>query len=214
MRKLAVLLTLMVSLLANHLSAQTYQLGATATYTTCSGTVYDSGGPGGDYSNNEYSEIRFITNSADHIFRLEFTSFDLAPGDYLYVYNGPYPMSPLLGAFTGNTLPPVLYATNPAGYLYLYLQSNASGVGTGFAATLTCLPVYHDQVFSCGPYTWSNGTTHAFGGTYRSYDVLTGSLGQDSVATLDLTIQTPPANKTLTLNDNEHACSGSSIVQV
>lgn len=65
--------------------------------------------------------------------RLDFSMFDLNPGsDFLFVYNGENINAPLLGSFSGNTLPPVIISAQPS--LFLSLETSETMTGKGFQA--------------------------------------------------------------------------------
>jgi len=73
-------------------------------------TLYDSGGPSWEYYNDEAYTLT-IHAEENEAMRLEFSTFGLETGyDSLWVYDGYYPGGLLLGGFTGNNLPPVLYS--------------------------------------------------------------------------------------------------------
>ena len=64
-------------------------------------------------------------------------------------------------------------------YQYLDLTLNAPTSATSY-----------DSIFACGSYTWINGVTYT-SSTSAPADTLTSSTGQDSVVTLNLTINSP-----------------------
>ena len=64
-------------------------------------------------------------------------------------------------------------------YQYLDLTLNAPTSATSY-----------DSIFACGSYTWINGVTYT-SSTSAPVDTLTSSTGQDSVVTLNLTINSP-----------------------
>lgn len=141
--------------------AQTYLLNAASnntTVSTCGGTFYDSGGNAGNYSNNENYTITFCSNASTCIMAT-FTAFRTQGGnDVLSVYNGPNTSSPLLGTFSGSTLPSSL--TSSSGCLTFKFVSNNSKTHGGWAVTLSC-------VACVGSYNMTNGTTiNTCGGTF------------------------------------------------
>jgi len=81
--------------------------------TACSGTLFDSGGPSGNYGANEDATITIAPIGATTV-SVSFVSFDVEAGssgtncnyDYVRVYNGPSTASPLLGTYCNNNLPP------------------------------------------------------------------------------------------------------------
>ncbi len=124
---------------------------------TCTGTYYDNGGAGGNYSNNIGSYYRvFCPNTPGMCMTATFTSFDVqndCTKDYLTVGNGATQNSPSI-AIPGVTTvagganricgtPPVPFSvtsTDASGCLVMRFTSNASSVGAGWAATLSCTP--------------------------------------------------------------------------
>jgi len=83
-------------------SSQTYRIDTLngQTINTCSGTFYDSGGPGAFYSDNENDTVTFCSDNGQPI-SLNFTTFEVRIGDTLWIYDGPDTGSPLLGGYTG-----------------------------------------------------------------------------------------------------------------
>jgi len=100
--------------------------------TAINGILYDSGGPTGDYSDNE--DCTFLINPGPNCaITLTFNSFDVEFfWDFLYVYDGPNTFSPLLGTFTGTTLPPPVTATS--GQMFIRFTSDFTITGTGYEA--------------------------------------------------------------------------------
>lgn len=124
---------------------------------TCSGTYYDNGGAGGNYSNNISSYYRvFCPNTAGMCMTATFTSFDVqndCTKDYLTVGNGATQNSPTI-AIPGvttvvaganricgtPTVPFSVTSTDASGCLVMRFTSNASTNAAGWAATLSCTP--------------------------------------------------------------------------
>ena len=117
-----------------------YYLLVNSTYvptviTTATGNLYDSGGSGGNYSNDERKIWVIQPNNAASI-QLIFSAFNTESGkDKLLIYDGPNVNSPLIGAFTGNTLPPNIQSTSPA--LTLEFRSDCTTTQSGWAASFT-----------------------------------------------------------------------------
>ena len=109
--------------------------------TTCSGILFDSGGPNNPYANNEnLTSVLTPANGSKVV--LTFTAFNVESGfDYLRIYDGPTAASPSLGSFTGTTSPGTITAstTNPTGQLTLVFTSDGSVTMAGFAASISCL---------------------------------------------------------------------------
>lgn len=100
-----------------------------------SGQIYDTGGPTGDYGDNEYYTFNIEPCGASSV-TLSFTNFNTEQGwDFLKVYDGDDPTGDLLGSYSGNTLPPTL--TAKSGKMTLLFTSDANTTASGFAASWT-----------------------------------------------------------------------------
>ncbi|MBU2939714.1 T9SS type A sorting domain-containing protein [Lacinutrix sp. C3R15] len=153
---------------------------------SCGETFYDSGGAGGDYSNNE-NETTIIspTNSGDTV-TTTFTVFNLATGDTLEIFDG----ATSLGVFTGTTIPGPFTATNPSGELTFTFTSNGTGTQSGWAADITCSVLCNliitDTVFPIGADScnldYTTLTTNAIGTTLPS-NILSESFDNASLPT-------------------------------
>lgn len=150
---------LFAALLYLSAAAQTYThptAGVQNTYlgsclvSTCSGTYYDNGGSGSNYSANVNNIYRtFCPNTAGMCMRATFTSFSMndtyflcfGPNsccDYLQILNGPAQNSPALYN-NCTTSPGTITASNPSGCLTFRFVSDGSVQLGGWAATLSCV---------------------------------------------------------------------------
>jgi hypothetical protein len=123
---------------------------------------YDSGSPGlildngrsnyGNYANNENNTITFVSQNQAQRLQLQFSSFNTEANlDWLEVYDGPNTTSPLIGRWSGGTLPPVILSSGPM--LTIRFSSNGSNNFSGWVATVEC------AVLPIPPtYTMSNAT--------------------------------------------------------
>ncbi len=110
-----------------------------AVVTTCGATFLD-GGLTANYGNNSNRTLVFAPTAAGNKIRVAFTAFSTEAGkDVLYVYDGGSTSAPLLNAYSGNFLPPVLTARNPEGKLTFRFVSNASVTAAGWQATVSCV---------------------------------------------------------------------------
>jgi uncharacterized delta-60 repeat protein len=128
------------------------RIGALANVTTCSGTIYDSGGPDAGFQRFENLTTTITPATPGAKVRITFSQLSLASGS-LYIYDGPDTQAPRItivnssnvGSFT-------ITATNPTGQLCLRFYSDAQSInddGTpnpnskGFAGAISCaLPVF------------------------------------------------------------------------
>ncbi len=103
--------------------------------TASSGTVYDSGGAGANYSDNERF-VQLIQPLGATSISLNFTLFNLENlWDYLYIYDGANTSAPLIGRYTGATLPGNITSTGNS--LLLDFRSDCATTLAGFAANYT-----------------------------------------------------------------------------
>jgi gliding motility-associated-like protein len=121
----------------------------TITINSCSGTIYDAGGVGGNYTNSEVSTV--ILNSGDPALgaSVTFTSFNLqANFDFLYIYAGSGNTGALLATLTGNGIPSPATYTSTNSTLTLYFVSSNSVTRPGFEATISCdtIPLCNDGI--------------------------------------------------------------------
>lgn len=107
--------------------------------TICGSTFYDSGGASGNYSNNTNQTTTFYPDTIGDVLTATFTAFELESCcDELRVYDGPNAGAPLLGIFTGNTIPGPFISTHATGALTFVFESDDSVTYLGWAANLTC----------------------------------------------------------------------------
>lgn len=114
--------------------------GGGADITTCNGNFYDSGGPGGNYSNNENTITTICPDVADQCVSVLFNSFNLESGfDFLTVHDGPTTGSPIIGTYSGFVLQgTTISATNLSGCLTFRFESDGSVTQPGWNATISC----------------------------------------------------------------------------
>ena len=103
--------------------------------TQTSGQFTDGSGPIEDYqANTDASWLINPQNAEDSItdITIYFVEFDLGSGDFLRIYDGETTSAPMLGEYTGSTLPSQL--TSTGNKLLITLNTDGSGHGTGFKA--------------------------------------------------------------------------------
>ena len=104
----------------------------------CYGTLFDTGGPASDYQNNTYSEITIAPFGAIGV-SLDFQSFKMEAHDTLYVYDGPTTNSPLIGKYTGTSLPNGGNIVASGGAITLVQESDIFGTFFGFEIDWNCI---------------------------------------------------------------------------
>nr|WP_321225256.1 CUB domain-containing protein [uncultured Psychroserpens sp.] len=106
----------------------------------CGSTFYDSGGAGGDYSNNEFTTTTLTPDVPGTALTVTFTAFELEDTyDFLEIFDGPNNTFPSLGNFTGNTIPGPFTSSHPSGALTFVFDSDGSVTDPGWAADITCI---------------------------------------------------------------------------
>lgn len=139
--------------------------------TASSGTFYDPGGPTGDYSSNETCTLLIAPPCATNI-TVSIQSFSTENGwDFLKFYDGSDENAPLLGSFTGSTVPADF--TTTGGHLFVKWAADQSVTSSGFAVN------WSSQVGSSAPLT-----------AVASADNLAPAFGQ-AVQFSDLSQETP-----------------------
>jgi len=122
-------------------------MGTAETYTTCLARFYDSGGPDGDYSDNEEYIMTFYPAEEDKVISAEFTYAFIEGAhslwDKLYVFDG---VDTTSAYFTGSPFSNsngidigTLTATNPQGAITFYFTSDGSVVYKGWEALISCI---------------------------------------------------------------------------
>lgn len=87
------------------------------------GSLEDGSGPENYLPGNTCTWLVQPENPEITNIRLDFSLFDLTPGsDFLQIFDGEDGDAPLIGSYSGNTLPPVIISSQPA----LFLQLNAA----------------------------------------------------------------------------------------
>ena len=147
MKHISILFILFI--LPAYLLAQDFSI-ADGNISTCSGTLFDTGGQGGNgYGNNESFTIAICPDNANDIITLDFLNFALDntntanPGnniDNITIYDGDNITASTLGTYSNGQLQGTVVtctSLNTSGCLTLVFTSNDIGTGT-FAAAITC----------------------------------------------------------------------------
>lgn len=136
------LYSLVLILFSVNIKSQTTNFSmSNATQTVpCSGTYnfYDSGGSGGNYSNNENFTVTFYPATAGMCLSINFSSFNTESSfDFFRAYDGTSAAAPLIGSYSGNTIPPTI--TSSGGPITVVFISDGSVNYSGWAAIISCV---------------------------------------------------------------------------
>ncbi|MBL4585432.1 MAG: hypothetical protein JKX84_00015, partial [Flavobacteriales bacterium] len=113
----------------------------TTTLTAQSGSFSD-GSSSDDYANNSACQWLIDPSINNAAVTLEFTSFQLHNSDAVNVYDGSNSGAPLIGSYTGNSLPAQITSTGAT--MYVSFVSNADLVAGGWSAN------YYSQILPDG----------------------------------------------------------------
>lgn len=130
-----------------------FNMGDAPGTTSCFGTLYDSGGPTGNYQNNENHTFTICPADFHQCIEISILDYNTEINfDRLNVFNGNTTSAPLIGTITGVnpvTQPFVIQATT-SGCVTLQFISDGSAVGPGFELTWACSPL------ACGGSSFDN----------------------------------------------------------
>lgn len=139
-----IILLPVLAFVLNTLHAQQFSI-ADGSITTCSGVLEDTGGPSGDYGNNEEHVLTICPDTPGDAISLNWVVFELStqlpqPIDRMELWDGDNMSADFLGMYTGTQLQGLVSSAtiyNISGCLTLRFTSNAGGTGN-FAAGITC----------------------------------------------------------------------------
>ncbi|MGV3609861.1 MAG: CUB domain-containing protein [Fluviicola sp.] len=126
----------------------------------CGGTFNDSGGSGGNYTDNQNFTYTICPSTAGQSVQVTFTSFNTESGwDYLYIYDGNTVGSPLIGTYTGGTSPGTIVSSNANGCLTFRFTSDGSVNYAGWTANIACVaPPPPNIIMTTGTVSSCSGT--------------------------------------------------------
>jgi len=112
---------------------------ASGTCNTCSANFYDTGGATGSYSDGESRTYTICPATAGSSIQVSFSAFSTESCcDFLTIYDGNTVGAPVIGTFSGTTLPGTIISTHTSGCLTFRFVSDGSVTSTGWAAAVSC----------------------------------------------------------------------------
>ncbi|MFP4447130.1 MAG: C25 family cysteine peptidase [Bacteroidales bacterium] len=117
-----------------------YLISEEGTVSTCVGLFYDSGGPDGEYNNDENYTMTFEPATSGNVIKAEFLSFAVESGyDWLKVYNGNSTSDELIGTYDSENQPETILADNTHGSLTFEFYSDNIVIRDGWEAEISCV---------------------------------------------------------------------------
>ena len=167
MNKLVYIALFVLLGLTSEVFGQTYSPNSNNTYTTCSGTFYDSGGANNNYGNNQNYTVTFCSGNGQPIY-LNFTAFNLQNGsDFLLIFAGNSTAATQIGTYSANSPGTVISAN---GCITFQFVSNNSNTNNGWAAIIGCgTPPTANINMSNGSSTTCNTNFYDNGGPNNNY---------------------------------------------
>ncbi len=119
----------------------TGQVISNDTVTTCTGTLYDTGGPAGQYGAFEAFQYSICPSDPHGCISINLLSYDTEPiFDNLTIYDGPDIGSPVVAAFNGASTMPEFYNIPTTGCVTIGFNSDGGVFGDGFELEWFCSP--------------------------------------------------------------------------
>lgn len=167
MNKLVYIALFVLLGLTSEVFGQTYSPNSNNTYTTCSGTFYDSGGANNNYGNNQNYTVTFCSGNGQPIY-LNFTNFNLQNGsDFLLIYAGNSIAAPQIGTYSANSPGTVISANGCITFRFI---SNNTNSDPGWSAIIGCgTPPNANINMSNGSSTTCNTNFYDNGGPNNNY---------------------------------------------
>lgn len=137
---------LLLTALALFISATTFSqvfLMTDTSLSTCTGNLYDDGGPSGNYGANLDQSFTVCPSIPGQSASIQILSLDIDPGgDSLCIYDGNSTAAPLIACFdNSNYLPGYVFqasTNNPTGCITIRFKSNSTIALDGFEIRFSC----------------------------------------------------------------------------
>ncbi len=171
------------------------------TVNTCNDIFLDSGGTGGDYSNNEGITYTICPDSPGASVSVNFTTFDVETNfDALEIFDS-NTTSNSLGTFDNSNIPGTITSTDSSGCLTFIFSSDVSVTGN-WAATISCINNTPEISINDVTVNENTGTldftvAHTGGTTTGSFTVEYATANNTAIAPGDYTATGSP-NPTIT----------------
>ncbi len=105
--------------------------------TSCDDIFLDPGGVS-NYGNNLNVTYTICPDTPNNYVSVDFSIFDVASNDILYIYDGNSTAGALIGQYNNSNVPDIIEPLNPTGCLTFRFVTNGVTTGSGWEATLSC----------------------------------------------------------------------------
>lgn len=156
---------------SSSLLAQNYTMGSAnnsngSTVTTCSGNFYDSGGPSGNYGNNQNITVTFCASTPGQQIQFNFAFLDLNNGDILRVFNGVNTTAPLIYQCSACNTGPLSFQSTNSCLTFNFTSNNANNTNNnvGWSAAIVCFaPPANDNCNTATPISVGTSCIYTIG---------------------------------------------------
>ena len=135
--------------------------------TPLSGCSFLWSDPVGTVGYNNQDLTQTICSDEGEPLSVLFSQFSLEPGDVLYVYDGNTTTAPLLGAFTGNSIPSNMISSCDC--LTFYFERNSNSLNSSWVASINCVTCTPASTASGSPCAIDNIHPFCTGETQTTY---------------------------------------------
>lgn len=135
--------------------------------TPLSGCSFLWSDPVGTVGYNNQDLTQTICSDEGEPLSVLFSQFSLEPGDVLYVYDGNTTTAPLLGAFTGNSIPSNMISSGDC--LTFYFERNSNSLNSSWVASINCVTCTPASTASGSPCAIDNIHPFCTGETQTTY---------------------------------------------
>jgi Zn-dependent metalloprotease len=170
---------------------------------SCTGILYDNGGPSANYTSNFDGTLTISPPGASSV-ALQFINFNTESGfDFLEIYDGPTTASPVLGTFDGTALPnggSFIYSTS--GSITINFNSDQGVTASGFALNWQCIapPIPPVAAFTADNVTTCTGVVQFTDQSTNVPNAWAWTFGDGGTSTLKNPAHTYTANGSYTVS--------------
>ncbi len=138
-----------------HIAPDTIIMGTTTEINTCFAYFYDNGGVNANYISASNETLVIYPDGADAKVKINFSIFNTYFSDDLVIYDGNSNSAPLIGEYSGSTIPEEIISSANDGSLTIEF-SPSSNANAGWEAVVSCHYMIPDLELSVSSITFEN----------------------------------------------------------